>query len=524
MSQVAKKKRVTTVEERKGIIEDSETMSYNQVAQKYQVSYSAVKKIIQRKRSYTDLPETMKKRKSVKGSSFSTLNDAVYERYCLLALHKFPIFSKDLKLYGKKFAEKLRVSFNPSDQWLDSFLGRYQLRLHQIDEDSGLIESRDSVNVDPSIRFMISKYSREDIYCADEAGLYFRASPAFLVPDDDRYGIKLPEERVTVLLCSNMTGTTKLPPVVIGSSPSPFEHMPEAKEKVGVSYFQQEYSWMTTEIFQGFVQYLDANMLRPSLLVIDDAPIHKVEFVDLRNLRIIFLPSQGSLYVQPFEAGIFDAFKRNYRKNLLQLLLERVGQLDETHETHESHDVLLKRNFTMDHVLPLVRDAWDSVSNLVVRNSWRISGLVDMTTNPMVIESYQSQIAQENDEILSKIKTLHSLGESPIVSAEDYLVVDQSVSTMEIPSEDEMIDAQIRIRERLLNSTPSSHNIHCDTDSPFEDGKPKSQKAAVPIQPTTKDALRSVDTLINYFSMHQYPQPHMESLLAIRSLLYDKSQ
>ena len=58
-------------------------------------------------------------------------------------------------------------------------------------------------------------YDPRDIFNADETGLFFKCMPDKTITfrEDKCFGGKRITERVTVLLCANMTGTEKLKPL-----------------------------------------------------------------------------------------------------------------------------------------------------------------------------------------------------------------------------------------------------------------------------------------------------------------------
>ncbi|CAF4641859.1 unnamed protein product, partial [Rotaria magnacalcarata] len=63
-------------------------------------------------------------------------------------------------------------------------------------------------------------FNENDVFNADETGLFYRATPdrSLVLSNEECKGGKKSKERLTVLLYSNLTGTEKLKPVVIGKS------------------------------------------------------------------------------------------------------------------------------------------------------------------------------------------------------------------------------------------------------------------------------------------------------------------
>ena len=59
---------------------------------------------------------------------------------------------------------------------------------------------------------ILEKYAPEDIYKADEAGLFFQLLPdrTLAFKGEECYGGKKSKQRLTVVLCTNSTGTHRI--------------------------------------------------------------------------------------------------------------------------------------------------------------------------------------------------------------------------------------------------------------------------------------------------------------------------
>ena len=66
-------------------------------------------------------------------------------------------------------------------------------------------------------------FTKDDIFNADETGLYFRcfSDKGYSLRGDDLPGGKKAKDRVTVMLCTNISGSEKIPLLVIGKSKRP---------------------------------------------------------------------------------------------------------------------------------------------------------------------------------------------------------------------------------------------------------------------------------------------------------------
>ena len=165
----------------------------------------------------------------------------------------------DIRLDGTMLLQKANAFlhiFEPdvtnelSPAWIDRFKKRYGLgRTLESGEFGGV--NTDVVNEwkDGKLREILENYRPDQIYNADETGLFW-----LLLPDNsigfvgEKYhGTKQPKSRVTVLVGSNMDGSDKLPQFVIGKS-----HKPRAFKnvKVPVEYVANKSAWMTSLLFE----------------------------------------------------------------------------------------------------------------------------------------------------------------------------------------------------------------------------------------------------------------------------------
>jgi hypothetical protein len=92
-------------------------------------------------------------------------------------------------------------------------------------------------------------YSEEDIYNADETGVFYNTTPdsTFKFKGEKCEGGKMSKNRITVLMCVNMTGTDKKRLFVTGKSQTPccFKNV----QKLPVEYAANKKAWMTSIFF-----------------------------------------------------------------------------------------------------------------------------------------------------------------------------------------------------------------------------------------------------------------------------------
>ena len=115
-------------------------------------------------------------------------------------------------------------------------------------------------NVLPGLR---EGYADEDIYNADETAFYYRALPegSLTFKSDCVAGSKKSKDRVTVLVATNMTGTDKLPLIMIGKSKDPlcFRGL-KGKKSLPVDYRNNSKVWMTSDVFVKWLEDINKKM------------------------------------------------------------------------------------------------------------------------------------------------------------------------------------------------------------------------------------------------------------------------
>ena len=93
---------------------------------------------------------------------------------------------------------------------------------------------------------IISNYDPENVYNMDETGLFFRMLPRYtlLLPCEDissTRGKKKAKERVSLVVCTNATGTHKIPCTLIGKPKVP---ACIKNREWPVTYISQNKAWM----------------------------------------------------------------------------------------------------------------------------------------------------------------------------------------------------------------------------------------------------------------------------------------
>jgi len=92
---------------------------------------------------------------------------------------------------------------------------------------------------------------------------------------------------------------------------------------------------MTGVLFQKYLQRLDRYVNRPILLLIDNAPSHIADGLELRNVKVLCLPPNTTSKLQPLDAGIIAAFKKHYHKKQVLWGLDQLDVRENPYKVHQ---------------------------------------------------------------------------------------------------------------------------------------------------------------------------------------------
>jgi hypothetical protein len=108
---------------------------------------------------------------------------------------------------------------------------------------------------------LLSAYDLEDIFNADETGLYYRMNANTTLATGPVSGEKKDKTRITIMFTTNASGTMALKPLVINNSKMPvaFRNAGITHNQLPVDYANNKKAWMRHDIFQVvFLYYLPA--------------------------------------------------------------------------------------------------------------------------------------------------------------------------------------------------------------------------------------------------------------------------
>ncbi|XP_037515168.1 tigger transposable element-derived protein 6 [Rhipicephalus sanguineus] len=165
-----------------------------------------------------------------------------------------------------------------------------------------------------------------------------------------------------------MTGTEKLPLLIIGKALKPrcFKNI----RTLPAEYTANSKAWMTREIFKQWLIKLDRRFElanRRVLLIVDNCSAHAVD-VELKAIKLAFLPPNTTAALQPMDQGVINNLKCFYRRHMLERLVLCASMKD--------------YNVTLLTAMHMLVRAWDLVTATTVANCFRHSGFCAPDESP----------------------------------------------------------------------------------------------------------------------------------------------
>lgn len=243
-------------------------------------------------------------------------------------------------------------------------------------------------------------YHSSDIFTMSETGLYYALSPEKPAGRGARTAAvaaaKNERERVTIAFAVNADGSERLEPFFIGNTKLPKKILQgglDGDEPIQFQYRDNKKAWMTPVLFQEWISTLDTKLRddqRNILLVVAHAPSHIRIGLELTNVRLEMLPPSTTSQYQPFEAGIFAAFKRRYRRHHMHHALDRfeAGLQDDIYR------------IDLVQAMRWVRECWMTIPQSILKHYWETTEITH-TVKPPSPQSYHAvedlELRIEND-------------------------------------------------------------------------------------------------------------------------------
>ena len=275
-----------------------------------------------------NIPNNLKKRKLVD----ITPKNCEIENVCVLFLEKarengIPATGTMLRNLALREAEKRNIQgLYASEGWLGRMKKRHGIQGRQLSGEAASVNKVVVTNWKKKIPELIKAYDPKDFFNCDETGLYYKQSTiqSLVLPGDACHGGEAQKERITLLLCCSWMGKkVKIP--MIGKSFSPRCLRGVDLDKMSISYKAQKSSWMNVNIFSWWMNQFETIMFQVDhkvLVFMDNACVYNsLELVQLRAVKVVFFTKNTTCCAQTCDAGINQAVKLLYRKQLHNFIL-----------------------------------------------------------------------------------------------------------------------------------------------------------------------------------------------------------
>lgn len=156
----------------------------------------------------------------------------------------------------KDFAFILGVQdFTAGTGWLQRFKDRYKIVGKAVAGEGAAVDM-DSVNKWISEKWpdVTARYKPSDIFNTDETALFWQLLPSrtLALRNEKCHGGKLNKVRITILLTTNLDGSSKLSPLVIGKFHSPL--CLRGRSYLPVTYTFNKKAWMSRALFETWLR------------------------------------------------------------------------------------------------------------------------------------------------------------------------------------------------------------------------------------------------------------------------------
>ena len=280
-----------------------------------------------------------------------------------------------------------------------------------------------------TIQTILEDYKSDNIYNADETGLFFRILPikTFEFQSIQCNGGKMRKDRLTVMVCANMSGTDKLPLLVIGKPKNPrcFKNI----KNIPVDYDANKTAWVTSDIFSTWVKKLDKRMTLQHTNLLNRRQLPRTP--SYRRTQI----SQDGLPTPKHHLAHTTYGPRRYSQLQKQVIQRQLRAVDT--ETDIRISVL--------DAIHMMKNAWRLVTATTITKCYRHAGFVTDTVDVQTTDS-------DSDDPDDDIPLLGRLANG--VTFDQFATADKHLPVCADLSDSDIVD-------NLLSQRPDTQ---CDDD------------------------------------------------------------
>lgn len=453
-----RKLKILTIAEKVNVInmvEQSGKKNY-EVANAFGIPNSTLSTILKNKTKIISNFKLQPSRKKIKLSEFPNLDSSLFKWYIQCKDSNLPISGRILKEKANIFAKSLGyTNFKSSTGWLDKWKKRNNITLRKPCCSFNISVSKDQLIMNQwknDILTIINEYSPNDIFNADETGIFYRCLPdstqkLYYGGVDCRDG-KLSKERITVLLCTNMSGTEKVKPLLIGKFTKP--RCFKGIKSLPIDYESNSKSWMTALLWNKWLKQFDKKLFmenRKIILFIDNCTAHVI-VPNLKAITIKFLPNTVTSKLQPLDHGIIQNFKSFYRKEVIRKITSHIEL---------QHTI----SINLLQAIRIIDKSWRQVTSEIISNSFKKAGFqYPGTVGTHLVQKTscnQEPYQEKNDPEWSYIVQKYNL--MPEFTFNSYVKIDENLTVCSSLNDSEVAELTNHVHKNNGDNYTTSKNV-----------------------------------------------------------------
>lgn len=198
-----------------------------------------------------------KAKRITKKCKYDEVNEKLFEWIQMVEVYGGVYTERIIKEKALMIAKDLKTrDFCASNGWIHSFKSRYGIGLKILSVEASDLSKDNFSEFYSNIEKKLEKYNPEDVYNCDETALFFKLMPSKSLVTKIRKGVKKYKDRITLLLCTNFSGTDKRKPLIIGKSKNPWA-LKHFNYKGVCDYASNKTAWMTGQQFAKWITKFD---------------------------------------------------------------------------------------------------------------------------------------------------------------------------------------------------------------------------------------------------------------------------
>ena len=404
-----------SVGEKREIIEKVREKQWSRadVAAKYEVSIRSISRTLKNEGVIMN-HNISPARKKLLAVETNPLDAKVFSAFVALRRLGFPVSCELLREIALFHANLMgNIEFAASRNWIRRFTKDYQIKKYRLNGVSASLDDSKVREARSELKDAIEKSGipLEDVYNMDETAFFYECLPDKTLDFRSPHGVMASKLRITLVACCNVTGSVKLPLLFIGKSKSPFCLRTEDCQGLRGQYISHKSAWMTVESFNKWLVEFDRGRERPSLLILDQAPVHKLaEGTILRKTRLLFLPPKMTSVLQPLDAGVIHALKSHYRKELVRKIVKQVNEVG--YQDISPTQLKNIKTTTLATAMTMMNQVWSDFNAQTMKNCWSHCQILPDSMQSEVLGRGMNDIEAELTESNNYISGLDTLAKA----------------------------------------------------------------------------------------------------------------